>query len=638
MISYQIKVKKFTIKNFRKFSLLDIDFPESSLAILAGRNATGKTSILEALNIALTEKNSRFTDVVESDFYNEDPIILDVTFDKPFFFEIQYTSSGHLGLVPCYGLVKTIDRRRKKETGKFFSSEYDVRVDYKITNFNPPKVEFDQLKRDIDAFKPSINHHLIREFTIDEDGICSYKKITDLVSTPPTRLEYGIEAFRYNTFPKVLYPIVFYYDNNRTRDLLPQYNTIYSNIIAEMNWRFKRELLKSANVLKKNELFATFEDFHTRLDKIEPYQKELTEPSIERLQTDFGIDLGKDLKMFSTNIYQPYTNSWFGKITDENQSVSALQFGSGISMLLALSMSLSFADVAKVPIIILIDEPELHLHSDLQKKLFLMFKNSIFQAIVSTHSHLFLDKIDFKNNLLLECLDDGDTQIKVTSRIDLADLQFRLLGNSISDLYIPERILVVEGKHDRILILKCLDLLGHSSLNIQIVDAGGKDNIPDKSDRYNEVLKEILVSGKWYSAALIKVLKIVVDGDVSPGKVTAWSTTYGFNIATQIKQLETTNNLCMEHYLPETLVRECIKDTLLDKKVFLSSKSIKEIIDIILSDDKIKEKDKEKKCQQKENRISKARLNEYVINHLEKAHLDSPLNLNLKEVINWVVL
>jgi AAA15 family ATPase/GTPase len=438
MINYQLSLKRFNIKNFRKFAVLNIDFADSTIAILAGKNATGKTSILEAINIALSDRGSRSTDIVESDFHNDEPIVFDVTFNKPFFFEFSYASGGRFGLIPCYGFVKTIDRRKVKERGKFFSSEYDVKVDYKIDNFSLPNAEFEELKNQIEDSKPSVNHYLVREFLVETDGSFKYRKISDAAGSY-TLFEGGRESFKYNSLQKILFPTVFYYDNNRTRDLLPQYNTVFSRMSSELNWRFKREFLKEENAQKRNELFETFEALHEKINKLDSHEKELIEPSLKRVKDVFDIDLGSDLKMFSFNAYQPYSTAWLGHVTSQNQGVPVMNFGSGISMLLAISLSLSFAEESKSPFIVLIDEPELHLHADLQKKLFTFLKESIFQTILSTHSHLLLDKKDFKNNLLLEEDDGGAVQIKNTSQIDVADLQFRLLGNSLDDLYIPRR-------------------------------------------------------------------------------------------------------------------------------------------------------------------------------------------------------
>ncbi len=635
MIDYQIRLKKFVIRNFRKFEELPIDFDGSSISILAGRNATGKTSILEAINLALTDRSSKFTNISESDFNSEEPIILEVEFNEPFFFSFDYPSGGHSGLIPCFGFTKTINRRKKKEIGKFFSSEYEIKTEYKMKNFLPTDQEFNLMKGKIKTSKPSKCHHLVREFKIDENGICSYRKQSDLVqeySELPQNSH--VDSFKYNIFPKILYPQIFYFDSNRERELLPQYNTAFSSIISELDWRFKREFLKDSNTDKKNELFDIFEKFHKKINKLDSHEKELITPSIDLIKNDFGIDISKNLKIFSLNIFKPYSNAILGKITEQNQNISATDFGSGISMLLSISLSVSFAEKTKYPIVILIDEPELHLHSDLQKKLFNFLKDAKFQAILSTHSHLLVDKENFENNHILDEQENEKIVIKKSSQIDVADLQFRLLGNSFDDLYIPERILVVEGKYDKNLINKCLNFMDEDFIPMQIIDVGGKDNMLDKSEKYQELLDEILKRGKWYSDAIIKILKIIVDGDVPVDKINNWVSKYGFNKDKQINHLDPINRFCMENFLLEILVRKCINDTALRDNTLLRDKDFDDIIKIIISDDKESNKDN---CIQQNCRISKSRLNEYVVNNITKDIFDSEESKELKKIISWLI-
>jgi AAA15 family ATPase/GTPase len=637
MIDYQTRVKKFSIRNYRAFESLDIEFEGVSIAVLAGRNAVGKTSILEALNLAFSDRSPRFTDVQESDFHNEKTIELIVEFKDPFFFEIPYPSGGHYGLIPCWSFTKTIDRRKIKERGKFFSSEYDVKFEPKVQDYNPTEGDFNELKEKIKESKPSALHHLVREFVVSEDGECKYRKQSDLVNaycdlSDRDGVRFDKNSFKYNQFPKVLFPQVFYFDNNRGRELLPQYNTAFSNVVTELNWQFKREFLKDTNATKKNELLEAYEKVHEKINGINNQQEKLVAPALKILKDELSVDLNQRLQMLAFNIYQPFSSATFGFISPQNQGISATNLGSGISTLLALCLAISFSEQTKAPIIVLVDEPELHLHADLQKNLFNFLKKKEFQAIVSTHSHLLLDKLDIANNFVLECKEDNLVSISRTNGIELADLQFRLLGNSLSDLYVPEQVLIVEGKHDRKILQKCLSFVGHDAT--QIIDAGGKDKIPNKSDRYKEVLDEILRRDTWYAKAIIQRLKVLVDGDVSAGIISGWATTYGLNTAVQVKHLDPPNRHCLEHFYPESLVKKCIDNVKLRDGSILRDKTIDEIVNIIFVDDK---EIKEENYQQIGNRVSKARFNGYVVTNITSEILNSPEGAKLKEIIDWII-
>ena len=58
-------IKSINLVNFRLFDKLNLEF-NNSFVILSGKNATGKTSILEAIHILSTTKSHRTIDVSEA--------------------------------------------------------------------------------------------------------------------------------------------------------------------------------------------------------------------------------------------------------------------------------------------------------------------------------------------------------------------------------------------------------------------------------------------------------------------------------------------------------------------------------------------------------------------------------------------
>ena len=55
-------IRSLKLANFRLFDNLNLDF-NNSFVILSGKNATGKTSILEAIHIAATTKSHRTIEI-----------------------------------------------------------------------------------------------------------------------------------------------------------------------------------------------------------------------------------------------------------------------------------------------------------------------------------------------------------------------------------------------------------------------------------------------------------------------------------------------------------------------------------------------------------------------------------------------
>src|SRR6056297_2757300 len=125
------KIKKIIIENFRKLDYLEIEFKEDDKNYYAvtGPNAVGKTSVLEAINVALSTRSSKYTEVKESDFYSTDSIKFTVEFKNHFFLSFE-DNTGYERLIPCNKFKKVIKYRSTKERLKTFSSEYDINLNF----------------------------------------------------------------------------------------------------------------------------------------------------------------------------------------------------------------------------------------------------------------------------------------------------------------------------------------------------------------------------------------------------------------------------------------------------------------------------------------------------------------------------
>lgn len=132
-----------------------------------------------------------------------------------------------------------------------------------------------------------------------------------------------------------------------------------------------------------------------------------------------------------------------------------------------------------------IDEPELGLSPRVQKALASLLYSSesrakhfphLTQVIVSTHSHLFLDRRVFSSNFNVQKTDDLLTMEQVTTVSAFHALQFRLLGNDLESLFLPSAIVFVEGDAD-IIFLSRVIALRFPDRTITVTPAGGEGNV-----------------------------------------------------------------------------------------------------------------------------------------------------------------
>jgi hypothetical protein len=193
--------------------------------------------------------------------------------------------------------------------------------------------------------------------------------------------------------------------------------------------------------------------------------------------------------------------------------------------------------------------------------------------------------------------------------------------------------LIVEGKYDKKFIAKCISLV-NDKYSLQIVQSEGSPDIPNKIEAIETTIDSVLNKDSWYSKYIRdnKRLKILVDKDVPKTKTDSWIEKYKID---KDKMLRTDdyNAVCTEYFYPESLIKECVKDTKLKTGEMLADKPKDEIVKIILEDEDLK---KEYKTQL-ENRVSKSRLNLYICSNLTKTFIDLPENSNLKKLIDIII-
>lgn len=106
---------------------------------------------------------------------------------------------------------------------------------------------------------------------------------------------------------------------------------------------------------------------------------------------------------------------------------------------------------------LLIDEPELGLSPKSQKKLASILLNDknrkdffphLKGIMLSTHSHLFLDRKNLSNNFIVNKSKRTIEVTQVKSISQFHTLQFEMLGLDFRSLFLPESIILVEGKTD----------------------------------------------------------------------------------------------------------------------------------------------------------------------------------------------
>ncbi|HOJ66998.1 MAG TPA: AAA family ATPase, partial [Paludibacteraceae bacterium] len=355
-----MKIKELTISNFRGVKNLTLNSKE--LSIFIGDNTTGKTSIIEAINYALSP-HFLTGRIKYTDFYRgtDDPIVIKVEFDE--IFTALLPDGYAVQKIECNGVYLEIKKRDKATPGKAFS-DMVVLTHYVIPNRPKDSEQGWEITRKSGT-----------KFQFDER----------LLSLSRVDLE---------EFPKS-----FYFGKNREKQLRQGFNSSISAVFDDFNWRFSKGIRSDGNenfFTKKN---AFEKEIISKVD--ETSIKKSFETLNDKLK-NFGV-CGIDLSFIDGNA--PFDSAFLSqKLEKLDLPVAAL--GSGIEMIVALLFLETLASLSNEKIIVLIDEPELHLHPQLQEKLvqYLVEFSKTSQVFISTHSPYF-----FKN-----CLQNSQIELLIT--------------------------------------------------------------------------------------------------------------------------------------------------------------------------------------------------------------------------------
>lgn len=183
--------------------------------------------------------------------------------------------------------------------------------------------------------------------------------------------------------------IILYLDKNRLYQTKSGTfnNTRFDRLMNDFNFQYIKntEKIEDLNIELNNKI---------KKDKIE---NSFLGNAIQDFEKISGYKIWLD---FLDN-YSPFKNSSFVLKEKNNLQIPLSSIGSGFEMIFSLIYSYYLAKQNGKKLIILIDEPELHLHPDIQKKFvdFLLEISKDFQVILTTHSPILVKQIMYNDNI-----------------------------------------------------------------------------------------------------------------------------------------------------------------------------------------------------------------------------------------------
>lgn len=360
-------IKSIGIKNYRLFpadrlfEINDFNIPDGSkqgsgLSIFVGENGCGKSALLDAL--ALPYVSFKADSFSINDLHDPNNICeIKILMEEDFIYKAT---------------VPKVDYK-----GKGFSFKGGLR------------------KQGSRQFLPSTT--VTEQKFIKADGETKPKD-----DSPDLRLSVN-NPWAGPRFNKLEYLIL---DKNRTYQTRKgTFNeTRFDKIMENFNFHY---LKKEENPIDCNE----------GLENIKSFENPSITEGLKEAIVKFSEISSHQLKIKFIDSWKPFTNAFFGAEKNNLQTILLSQLGSGYEMIFSLLYSYYLTRKENKQLIILIDEPELHLHPKLQSDfidLLLEFAKDV-QIVLTTHSPLFVKQAMVNEQVLVKILTKTQDSVQIAT-------------------------------------------------------------------------------------------------------------------------------------------------------------------------------------------------------------------------------
>ncbi len=443
-------ISKITIENFR--SIKRLEFEPSHLCALIGSNSAGKTNVLLAIQRVLGKEWANARDFSEDDVYGRDPsldISISITFDTP----IPYAKFKESVPVEISTLVfeyKRYQRGVEKGQRRLDQSCLDAEGKPIFIPQKAPKKDEQMKFAPLTGVPPEVRAAIPTIF-IDTNR----------------NLEDHLPAARFSLLRQLFEDInINFHDPAETVEVSDQSGGV---ITVSRSDRFTHLMDEAQKVL--------------RTPEFEALEKSIKQNALEQLGYNPSLDQNH-LDLF----FSPLSTMDFYKLLDlrvkeNNFTISATNLGGGIQNAIVIAILRAYEERKKKGAILLIEEPEMFLHPQMQRSLYKTIRKigETNQVIYTTHSPHFVTIPDFEEIRIVKKDAEGTHIVK--SGLTINALRREKIRKELdperNEMFFAKKILLVEGDTEKLTIPEYAKRLGLDldRAGATIVEVGGKKSL-----------------------------------------------------------------------------------------------------------------------------------------------------------------